>query len=134
MRKSLHSQDFDFPSLKYSSASQILESSTHADIMEFLCFRETHNALLLPVFSFFLIGIHSMQRWTATARHGVTRKRNTTHNALLLPVFSFFLIGIHSMQRWTATARHGVTRKRNTKRLKHTGNLFRKNLRLKSVC
>ena len=30
--------------------------------------------------------------------------------------------------------RHGVTRKRNTKRLRHTGNLFRKNLQLKDVC
>ena len=26
---------------------------------------------------FFLIGIHSMQGWTATMRHGVTRKRST---------------------------------------------------------
>ena len=26
---------------------------------------------------FFLTGIHSMQGWTATIRHGVTRKRNT---------------------------------------------------------
>ena len=32
------------------------------------------------------------------------------------------------MQGLAATASHGVTRKRNTKRLKHTGNLFRKNL------
>ena len=39
-----------------------------------------------------------------------------------------FLIGTHSMQDWTATTRHGVTRKRNTKRLKHKGNLFRKNI------
>ena len=46
----------------------------------------------------------------------------------------FFLIGIHSIQSWTATTRHGVTRKRNTKRLRHTGNLFRKNLQLKDVC
>ena len=30
--------------------------------------------------------------------------------------------------------RHGVTGKRSTKRLKHTGNLFRKNLLLKDVC
>ena len=28
------------------------------------------------------------------------------------------------------TARHGVTRKRKAKRLKHTGNLFRKNLQV----
>ena len=28
-------------------------------------------------FIIFLIGIHSMQGWTATARHGVTRKRST---------------------------------------------------------
>ena len=46
----------------------------------------------------------------------------------------FFLTGIHSMQGWTATTRHGVTRKRNTKRLRRTGNLFRKNLPLKDVC
>ena len=42
----------------------------------------------------------------------------------------YFLIGIHSMQAWTATTRYGVTRKRRIKRLKHTGNLFRKNLQL----
>ena len=39
-----------------------------------------------------------------------------------------------SMQGGTATARHGVTRKRSTKRLKHTQNLFRKNLQLIGVC
>ena len=38
------------------------------------------------------------------------------------------------MQGLTATMRHGVTKKRSTKRLKHTGNLFRKNLQLKDVC
>ena len=48
--------------------------------------------------------------------------------------FFFFLIGIHSMQGWTATMRHGFTRKRSTKRLKHTANLFRKNLQLRGVC
>ena len=48
---------------------------------------------------------------------------------------NFFLIGIHSMQDWTATLRHGVTRKkRSTKRVKHTGNLFKKDLKLKDVC
>ena len=45
-----------------------------------------------------------------------------------------FLIGIHSIQDWTANARHGFTRKRGTKRLKHTGNPFRKNPQLKGVC
>ena len=44
-----------------------------------------------------------------------------------------FLIMIQSMQGWTAATRHRVTRKRNTKRLKHTGNLFRKNLNLIGV-
>ena len=48
--------------------------------------------------------------------------------------YIYFLIGIHFMQGWTATTRHEVTRKRNTKRLRHTGNLFRKNLQLKDVC
>ena len=46
---------------------------------------------------------------------------------------SFILIGIHSMQDWTVTVRHGDTRIRSTKRLKYTGNMFRKNLQLKSV-
>ena len=46
----------------------------------------------------------------------------------------FFLIGIHSIQGWTAITRHWVPRKSSTKRLKHTGNLFRKNLLLKDVC
>ena len=45
-----------------------------------------------------------------------------------------FLIGIYYMQGWTATTKHGVTRKRNAKRLKHTGNLSRKNLQFKEVC
>ena len=30
------------------------------------------------LFSIFLIGIHSMQGWTATTRHGVTRKKTMT--------------------------------------------------------
>ena len=42
--------------------------------------------------------------------------------------------GIHSIQDWTATTRHGVTGKSNTKRLKHTGNLFRKSPHLIGVC
>ena len=42
-------------------------------------------------------------------------------------VTDFFLIGIHSMQCRTATTRHMVTKKKGTKRLKHSGNLFRKN-------
>ena len=37
------------------------------------------------------------------------------------------------MQGGTAAASHGVTRKRSTKRLKHTDNLFRKNLPIKNV-
>ena len=44
----------------------------------------------------------------------------------------FYLLGIHSMQGWTATTRHRVIGKRSTKRLQHTGNLFRRNLQLKS--
>ena len=47
---------------------------------------------------------------------------------------NFLLIGIHSMHGWTVTTRHGVTRKRSTNRLKHPGNLFRKNLQLNGVC
>ena len=37
------------------------------------------------------------------------------------------------MQSWATTTRHGVTRKRSTKRLKDTGNLFRKKEQLKGV-
>ena len=37
------------------------------------------------------------------------------------------------MQGKTATTRHGVTRKRNIQRLRHTENLFRKNLQVKEV-
>ena len=46
----------------------------------------------------------------------------------------FFLIGVHSMQDWTAIRMHGVRGKRSTKTLKHTGNLFPKNLQLIGVC
>ena len=54
------------------------------------------------------------------------------HLSLWKDSFSlFFKIGIHSRKGWT---RHGVARKRSTKRLKHTGNMFRKNLQLKDVC
>ena len=48
--------------------------------------------------------------------------------------FFKFSIGIHSMQGSTATTRHGFTRKRSTERLKHTENLFTKNLQLIGVC
>ena len=37
------------------------------------------------------------------------------------------------MQGSTATTRHGVTKKESKKTLKHTGDLFRKNLQLKDV-
>ena len=57
---------------------------------------------------FFLIGIHSMQDWISTTRHGVTS---------------------YKLQ----VTRHGVTRKKSTKRLKHTGNLFRRNLKFTGV-
>ena len=40
----------------------------------------------------------------------------------------FLKIGIHSMQDCRAIARHAITRKRSKKILKHTENLFRKNL------
>ena len=43
------------------------------------------------------------------------------------------LTGMHSMPAWIDTARHGVTIKWSTKRLKHTENLFRKNLQLRGL-
>ena len=54
-----------------------------------------------------------------------------TLNRIVVEVF--FSIGIRSMQGSTVNTRHGVTRKRSTKRLKHTGNLFRKKLQLTGV-
>ena len=59
---------------------------------------------------------------------------NLEHGTIAILFFILFLIGIHSVQGWTATATHGVTRKWSTKRLKHTRNLFKKNLQLIGVC
>ena len=61
--------------------------------------------------------------------------KKTKQCTLQVIITMAFLIGIHFMQGWTVTGtmRHGVTRKRSTKRVKHTGNLFRKNLLLKGV-
>ena len=48
---------------------------------------------------------------------------------------TFFFFNWDSLHaRLNSHYRHGVTRKRNTKRLRPTGNLFRKNLQLKDVC
>ena len=57
-----------------------------------------------------------------------------TDQHVLVIATGFFLFGIHSMQGWTATIKQGLSTKRNTKILKHTENLFRKNLQLKGVC
>ena len=57
-----------------------------------------------------------------------------TFKNFVIDLFLLLLTGIHSMQCWTATTRHGVKRKTNKKRLRHTENLFRKNLQLKDVC
>ena len=56
------------------------------------------------------------------------------HINMVFPFLFFFKIEIHSMQGRTATTRYEVARKRSTKRLKHTGNLFTKNLQLIGVC
>ena len=45
-----------------------------------------------------------------------------------------FLIQVHSVKGSTATTRQGFTRKKTTKELKHTENMFRKNVLLKDVC
>ena len=65
-----------------------------------------------------------------------TRESQSGYNEMKILLFFLFfcLIAIHSMQGRTDTTRHGITRKRNTKRLKHTGNLFRRNLQLIGVC
>ena len=47
----------------------------------------------------------------------------------------YFVIEIQSMQGWTAATRHGIIyKKKKHNRLKHTENLFRKNLHLIGVC
>ena len=51
----------------------------------------------------------------------------TSRKMSLLPIF-FLLIGIGMV-----TTKHGVTRKSNARRLRHTGNLSRKNVQLKDV-
>ena len=40
--------------------------------------KQAFRCFLQIFFFFFLIGIHSMQGWPATTRHGVTRKKSTT--------------------------------------------------------
>ena len=62
------------------------------------------------------------------------RKLLLQRNRYVTYIKAVFLIGNLSMRSWTATVRHGVTWKRKTKRLKHTGDLFRKNLQVKNVC
>ena len=52
----------------------------------------------------------------------------------LISIFSFFWIGIHSMQRWLPIQGMELQEKEAEKRLKITGNLFRKNLQLIDVC
>ena len=48
-------------------------------------------------------------------------------------IYLFFnWVSLHA--RLNSHYEHGDTRKRNTKRLKHTGNQFRKNLQLKDIC
>ena len=74
-----------------------------------------------------------MYKWL-TALININSKRWNSRCHIFFLCAYFFLIGIHSMQGSTVTTRHRVTRKRSTKRLKHTGNLFRKNLQLKAVC
>ena len=59
----------------------------------------------------------------------INKRINLVWRTVTLSKLGFF-IGIYSMQGWTATTRHEVTRKRSSKRLKYTGNLFRKNLQL----
>ena len=55
------------------------------------------------------------------------------NNQAKTSIYIYFLSGIHFMQSSIVTTRDGVTRKKSTKRLKRTGNLFRKNLQLNDV-
>ena len=105
------------------------------------CFKLTHYAALVCLWSLFL---RNTYRW----RLFLTKLQATAccfaqkidlfnvffQNCCIHTLLRFFLIRIHCMQGLTVTTRHGVTRKKRRKRLKHTGNLFTKNLQLKDVC
>ena len=61
------------------------------------------------------------------------KKGSSAINMNFLFIILFFFDWDSLQEGWTATTRYGVTRKRNTKRLRHAGNLFRKNPQLKDV-
>ena len=65
-------------------------------------------------------------------KRGVEISKNIENDSFLYK-YQIFLTAIHSKQGWTAITRHGVTRKGSSKKLKHTRNLFRKNLQLEGV-
>ena len=76
------------------------------------------------VFATFQDIFHSMGRWCQ-----IILQFWISHICNFIEI-GIFLIGIHSMQGWTVTKRHGCTGKRSIKSLKHTENLFRKNLKM----
>ena len=99
--------------------------------------------LLIPLQSYLvaLVTLKNHLYFLRMGKLGNPSDFNASQSFFCFPTFAanfsteyFFKIGIHSIQGWTAITRHGVTRQRSTKRLKHIGNLFRKNLLLKDVC
>ena len=75
-----------------------------------------------------------LAKFTCDLKYATFSNNKLLQKVRKVDTIRIFLIGIHSMQGLTETSRHGVKRKRSTKRLKHTGNLFRKNLQLKDIC
>ena len=62
-----------------SLSSMLSRSSSGIDVAfsSVIMFGVRSGSCIWSFFLFFLIGIHSTQGWTATTRHGVTRKRST---------------------------------------------------------
>ena len=89
---------------------------------------------ILPIFIFYCFVFSAIIFLTCIFVNLLHVFRNIVNLFYMLTLTNIFLTGIYSMLGWTATARHVGTRKRNTKRLKHTGNYFKKNLQLIGVC
>ena len=79
---------------------------------------ERSGTFQLGFFRFLWVGTHSMQCWTATKSHGVTRKRSTERLGNLY-TGNLYIGNLHIGNLYIGNL--------------HTGNLFRKNLQLKYV-
>ena len=81
----------------------------------------------LAIFNRFL---HSLRLWSGS----VSPVLNHLWWCLTNTIFSNFQLAFTPCKAQQPLQRHGFTRKRSTQRLKHTENLFTKNLQLIGVC